>query len=292
MLRQLTITHRTVYTYSCEVRPGPHRLLLRPRESRELRVLSYHLVVNPEARITWAQDVFGNAVATANFDGPCSRLSIESTTSLELDAEAWPIFDIAVSAMSYPFSYSQDDLINLGALATPQWSHRGDSVERWARGFVRDNPTDTLSLLKDLSAGISRQMSYMVREDEGTQLPTLTLELNSGSCRDLAALLVEAARILGFGGRLVSGYLHNPAETKAGSVGPGNTHAWCELYLPGAGWITFDPTNASLGNANLIPAAVGRDMKGVMPVSGSYRGARDALNDMSVSVQIESTSAA
>ncbi len=283
---ELTIRHRTVYEYAVPVRLGPHRLMLRPRESRDLRLYSYGLTLAPEAQPTWAQDVFGNAVATATFDGSSDKLTIESTADLTLDAEAWPIFSIAASAISYPFAYPTADRTNLGALAI--YDDPGDKreVQQWARGFVRGEPTDTLSLLKDLSAGVTARVYYDARDEEGTQAPAETLSRGRGSCRDIAALFVEAARSLGIGGRVVSGYLYNPGQSSIGSQGPGSTHAWAELYLPGAGWITFDPTNRSLGGANLIPVAVGRDMPEVMPVSGSFAGPADALRQMSVEVQV------
>src|SRR3954453_3814329 len=131
-------------------------------------------------------------------------------------------------------------------------------------GRRREN---TLALLKDLSAGISGWLSYQSREDEGTQSPTETLDRGWGSCRDFAVLFVEAARSLGFGARVVSGYLYNPDQDQVGSGGAGSTHAWAEIYVPGAGWITFDPTNRALGGLNLIPVAVARDIRQAMPVT-------------------------
>jgi transglutaminase-like putative cysteine protease len=159
-------------------------------------------------------------------------------------------------------------------------------LHAWAQGFVRGNPTDTLALLKDLSAGVSAQIRYQSREDEGTQSPVETLRLGSGSCRDFAVLFLEAARGLGFGGRLVSGYLYNPDRDVSGSAGPGTTHAWAEIFVPGPGWITFDPTNRGVGGFNLIPVAVARDIRQAMPVVGGFVGASDAFLEMSVSVLV------
>jgi len=154
------------------------------------------------------------------------------------------------------------------------------------RGFVRSDPTDTLALLKDLNAGILGWISYQSRDEEGTQTPLQTLDRGWGSCRDLAVLFAEAARCLGFGARLVSGYLFNSSEGITGSSGPGSTHAWTEVYVPGAGWITFDPTNRSVGGFNLIPVAVARDIKQVMPIAGSFVGMTDAFGGMSVEVRV------
>src|SRR5271169_7229693 len=158
----------------------------------------------------------------------------------------------------------------------------------WARAFVRGQSTDTLSLLKDLSAGVTTWIRYESRDDEGTQSPTQTLDRGWGSCRDFAVLFAEATRSLGFGARVVSGYLHNPNQERAGSTGPGSTHAWADVYVPGAGWITFDPTNRSVGGFNLIPVAVARDIRQAMPVSGSFIGVTDAFIGMSVEVSVTS----
>jgi transglutaminase-like putative cysteine protease len=255
----LIIHHRTTYRYGRPVSLGPHRLMLRPRESRDLRLISNDVTVTQAAAVCWAQDVFGNAVATATFQTMADTLMIESVAALELNAAAWPVFDIAASAIFYPFRYSDDEWIDLGALTVQQYPDPVGQLRDWAQAFVRANPTDTLALLKDLSSGVSAWITYQSREDEGTQSPTQTLDRRVGSCRDFAVLFAEAARSLGFGERIVSGYLHHPGQTIAASGDAGSTHAWAEVFVPGAGWITFDPTNRSVGGANLIPVSVARD---------------------------------
>jgi transglutaminase-like putative cysteine protease len=260
--------------------------MLSPRETRDLRLISSHVAVTPAATMTWAQDVFGNSVATAVFAAMTDRLVVESVVELRHYAAAWPVFDIAAAAISFPFAYSGDDRIDLGALAICRYADPIGRLRDWARGFVRSNPTDTLSLLKDLSAGVSAWVSYQSREDEGTQTPIETLDRGWGSCRDFAVLFVEAARSLGFGARIVSGYLFNPDERFVGSSGPGSTHAWGEVFVPGAGWITFDPTNRSVGGANLIPVAVARSIDQATPVIGSFVGMTDAFHDMAVEVSV------
>lgn len=284
----LKICHRTTYRYRKLVRLGPHRLMLRPRESRDLRLISSEVVVTPTAAVTWAHDVFGNAVATAAFQSLADSLVIDSVTELELSAAPWPVFDIAASAISYPFRYSDDEWTDLGALTIQQYADSERQLHGWAHAFVRGNRTDTLALLKDLSTGVSTGINYQSREDEGTQSPTQTLNRGWGSCRDFAVLLVEAARSLGFGARMVSGYLHNPAQALIGFGGAGSTHAWAEVYVPGAGWITFDPTNRSVGSFNLIPVAVARDIRQVMPVAGGFVGEADSFEGMRVEVVVTS----
>jgi transglutaminase-like putative cysteine protease len=262
--------------------------MLRPRESRELRLISSQISLTPDATLSWAHDVFGNAVATATFENMASELEIKSLAEIQLDAVPWPIFDIAVSAMSYPFRYSDDEWVDLGALATPQITDGTGRLKTWALNFVCGTPTDTLSLLKDLNTGTSEAVQYQSRDDEGTQSPVETLNRGFGSCRDIAVLFAEAARSLGFGARIVSGYLYNPHQQSVGSSNAGSTHAWAEVYVPGAGWITFDPTNRSLGGINLIPVAVVRDIGQATPVSGSFIGLTDSFVEMGVEVTVTS----
>ncbi len=283
----LKIHHRTTYRYRAPVSLGPHRLMLRPRENRDLLLIKGEVVLTPTAALNWAQDVFGNTVATASFPAMTDSLVIDSVVELQLNAAAWPVFDIAASAMVYPFQYSSDESIDLGALALQQYPDPAGRLRDWSLTFVRGTSTDTLSLLKDLCAGVSKWINYQSREDEGTQSPPETLDRGWGSCRDFAVLFAEAARSLGFGARIVSGYLYDPAQDRVGSAGAGSTHAWAEVYVPGAGWITFDPTNRSVGGYNLIPIAVARDIRQAMPVAGSFVGMSDAFIGMNVEVSVK-----
>jgi transglutaminase-like putative cysteine protease len=282
----INIRHRTTYRYRQPVELGPHRIVVRPRESRDLRLISHELKVNPSSAVTWANDVAGNSVATAAFRGLTDVLTVESAAKVELSTAAWPVFDMAASAISYPFRYSDDEWTDLGALTVPAYVDQAGRLRHWARGFVRSEPTDTLSLLRDISAGIPSFISYQSRDSEGTQGPLDTLDRGWGSCRDFAVLFVETVRTLGFGARIVSGYLYNPDEKLMGSVGPGSTHAWAEVFVPGAGWITFDPTNQSVGGFNLIPVAMVRNIRQAAPVAGTFIGMNDAFRDLSVGVLI------
>ena len=282
----LKIRHKTMYRFRQPVSLWPHRLMLRPRESRDLRLVSSTLSVTPAATVTWAQDVFGNAIGTASFQIMADNLVIDSMAELQLDSVAWPVFCIAATAISYPFRYSDDEWTDLGALVMPQYPDPEARLLAWARSFIRSAPTDTLALLKDLSEGVSQKISYQSREDEGTQSPLQTLDRGWGSCRDFAVLFADAARTLGFGARIVSGYLYVPNQDTVGSAGAGSTHAWAEVYVPGAGWITFDPTNRSMGGFNLIPVAVARDIAQIVPVSGSFVGMANAFESMAVEVRV------
>ena len=282
----IRISHTTVYHYRKPVSLNMHRLMLRPRESRELQLMSHELKVSPDASIAWAHDVSGNAVATASFTDKTDALRIESHLELNLTGNPWPIFNIAVSALNYPFFYSNDDRADLGALAIQQYLDPMGRLRKWALSFVRGAAPDTLELLKSISNGVSEALQYEVRESEGTQTPIESLDRGKGSCRDFAILFAEAVRSLDIGARIVSGYLYDPQSTATGSSGSGSTHAWAEVYVPGAGWINFDPTNRSVGGFNLVPVAVARDITLLMPVSGSYVGAADAFAGMEVEVLV------
>ena len=280
------ITHTTQYQYGTEVPLGPHRLMLRPRETRDLSLTSFDLEISPEARIDWSHDVAGNAVATARFNTNTTMLSIRSCARVDLRAPVWPVFPIAAAAASYPFVYSPDDWTDLGTLAVPQYADDNGRLSNWVERFVMARPTDTLSLLKDISNGVTAGISYQSRETEGTQGPLETLDRGWGSCRDFAVLFAEAVRTLGFGTRLVSGYLFNPSGIEIGSNDSGSTHAWVEVFVSGAGWIPFDPTNRSVGSTNLIPVAVARRIQQVAPVTGSFHGRPTDLLSMDVTVDV------
>ncbi len=276
------VRHATRYHYRQPVSLRPHRLMLHPRGNAELRVTSFSLTCEPSATVEWTQDVFGNLIATATFAAMTRELEIVGTAIVDQSAPEWPIFAVASDAHRFPFAYSGDDVIDLGALRTPSVSGQAE-VAAWARSFVMGATTDTLSLLKDLNAGLIDIIAYRVRDEEGTQQAAETLALRSGSCRDIAALFIEAVRTLGFGARAVSGYLSDVGMQ--GDFG-GSTHAWAEVYLPGAGWIAFDPTHKRVGNAHLIPVAVGRCNGQIMPVVGDYLGQPTDFVGMEVRVDV------
>lgn len=280
---KLAIHHRTTYRYLCPVVLQPHRMILRPRGSHDIALLSSSLSCSPVAELELTQDVFGNLIATGIFSQPASELVITSEFTVEQSAVAWPVFRIAPEAHSFPFTYSSDDIADLGALRIPEHGDPEGRMGAWARAFVSGASTDTLSLLKDLNAGILGSVAYRVRDEEGTQAPLETLALASGSCRDIAALFIEAVRHLGVGARAVSGYLFDVQQS---ADDPGSTHAWAEVYLPGAGWIAFDPTHRRLGGANLIPVAVARSNRQIMPIVGGYIGTPGDFLAMDVDVRV------
>jgi transglutaminase-like putative cysteine protease len=281
-----SIRHATTYLYRRPVFLGVHRLQLRPRENRDIRVISMDVGITPPGQLSWANDVFGNAIASATFAASTDRLTIESQVTLEHNAVPHPQFAIAPSAAAFPFSYALDEISDLGALLIPQFTDPAGRLPGWAQGFIRSSPTGTLALLKDINDAILAWVEYEARDDEGTQSPLVTLDRRRGSCRDIAVLMIEAVRWLGFGARIVSGYLINRNAGTVGASGAGSTHAWAEIFLPGAGWITFDPTNRTIGDFSVIPVAVARDIKQAVPVAGSYAGNADDFLGMTVEVSV------
>jgi transglutaminase-like putative cysteine protease len=281
----LNVRHATTYRYSCPVLLGDHRLMLRPRDSHDLRLIQTSLNISPAASVRWLHDVFGNSIAVASFDKPTTELRIESNLRLETYLAKLPEFRITPEAANYPFVYSADDRIDLGRTLERHNPDPSGRLGSWARGFVRSNPTDTLALLADLNSGVGSFVRYQSRETEGTQTPVETLNRGWGSCRDFAMLLIEAARCLGFGARIVTGYLHNPSTE---AIGAGTTHAWADIYVPGAGWIAYDPTNGQTGGNNLIRVAVTRDISQAIPIAGSFVGRTETYLGMTVEVSVRS----
>jgi len=284
----LAVRHVTQYHYANPVVFQPHRLMLRPRDSHDLRLVRAELMLSPQANVRWLHDVFGNSVAVADFLEPASELRIESVLTLERYGAGGLAFELEESAEEYPFVYSPDDRIDLGRMLDCHYPDPANELEQWAKGFVAARPTGTMALLADLNNGIHRGFSYNIRHEQGTQAPLETLRLGSGSCRDFALLLIEAVRVLGFGARFVTGYLYDPAldGDAPAVVGAGATHAWADIYLPGAGWVEFDPTNGTIAADNLIRVAVTRDPSQAVPVAGGFIGGTGDSLGMNVEVSV------
>ncbi len=280
---KLNILHRTTYRYVQPVTFQPHRLIVSPRNGHDLRTISARLTLSPHATLDWGHDVFGNIVTTVTIAEPAAELVITSEVSVDQTARPYPVFGIAPYAHSYPFDYTAEDRVDLGAMLLAD-IEQDQKVSKWASGFVMDQSTDTLALLKDINAMVLSNVAYRTRDEEGTQSARETLELASGSCRDIAALFIDTVRSLGFGARAVSGYLFEP---DAQPDDPGSTHAWTEVYLPQAGWIAFDPTNRRVGEACLIPVAIARNNAQIMPVTGGFVGKADDFEGMTVDVQVK-----
>ena len=292
-MKILTVHHATTYRYREAVSFGEHRLMLRPRDSHDLRLLRSQLTLSPPGVVRWHYDVFGNSVAVASFSAPAEELKIASTLLLERYALERPVFPIAPEAETYPFVYSTSDRTDLGRLLEQHYPDPKGVVAAWAQQFVVQKGIDTIELLATMNAAIKRDFAYASRDTEGTQSPIETLESGGGSCRDFALLLIEAVRCLGFGARFVTGYLYDPIlDGGQGDAvqGAGATHAWADIYLPGAGWVEYDPTNGLVAGENLIRVAVTRDPSQAIPVEGSFIGDPASFVAMDVQVTVSSGS--
>ncbi len=278
-MQRYKIIHRTYYNYSNEVTLGPHHLLLRPREDHELRIESLALKITPTATLLWHRDVEGNSVAIAKFDLPTNQLVIESEVIIQQFNEAPLNFMVADYAIEYPFAYQSDDQVLLAPyMALPEQETRNE-VHQWIANFWQPGePIQTYTLLQRLATHIYQTLSYRVREAPGVQTARQTLSGSTGSCRDFASLFMDAARCLGLASRFVSGYLHAPLLSDQ----IGATHAWAEIYLPGAGWKGFDPTIGKIAGTDHIAVAVARLPESVPPIAGSFVGAPDSNMDVGV----------
>ncbi len=278
-MQRYKILHRTYYNFSGLVRLQSHQLRLRPREGPELRIESSLLEITPAATVRWHRDAEDNAVAIATFPAAASQLAIVSEVVIQQFNQSPLDFLLADEAAHYPFDYHPEDAILLSPYLHLAESGGGVLLSQWLGDQWKPGQRmGTVALLQRLSTAIQQTFRYTVREAPGVQSPERTLSLRSGSCRDFAALFLAAARRLGLAARFVSGYLN--AEPSSADFGA--THAWAEVYLPGAGWKGFDPTTGELAGPHHIPVAVARLPDSIPPVSGSFLGPPGATMDVGV----------
>jgi transglutaminase-like putative cysteine protease len=284
----LTVRHVTTYRYKQPVAFGEHRMMLRPRDSYDQKLLESRLAISPEpVDIRWVHDVFGNCVAIARFAGRAEELRFESIIRLDHSPSNALDFQIEEYAKRYPFTYGSDEMPDLLRSMERQYLDPEHDVDRWARQFLRpDGRTETTELLAAMTHAIRQNFTYVAREESGIQDPVRTLRLATGSCRDFAVLMMEAVRSLGLAAHFVSGYLYVHEQRRRARVGGGATHAWLRVYIPGAGWVEFDPTNGIVGNNDLIRVAVVRDPRQAVPVSGTWTGFPSDALGMTVEVDV------
>jgi transglutaminase-like putative cysteine protease len=289
----LTITHITTYQYRQPVAFGEHWMMLRPRDSHDQSLIDAKLVISPTpTNIRRKRDAFDNHVDIARFAGHAKELRFDSTIRLDHSHTDIHDLDIEEFARAYPFIYGAEEMPDLVRFVERQSVDPDCHVERWTRTFLRkDRPTDTREFLINLTYGIKRTFKHVRRDEKGIQVPLQTLELRSGSCRDLAMLMIEAVRSLGMAARFVSGYLHIPDDDDERYVGGGNTHAWAQVYLPGPGWVDFDPSSGIVGNRDLVRVAVVRDPRQAIPLHGTWTGFPSDYLGMNVEVAVTSDAA-
>ena len=286
-MRRLDISHITEYRFAAPVSLLPHRLLLRPRENHNVRIESSLLEISPAHTLQWKRDVLDNSVAVASFFEPADRLRIASHVVIQHDEDNPFDFLVDDYAVIHPFDYALEDQADLAAFRQAVYPADRVAVERWLGRLGLQRPMQTFALLDQINREIAGRFSYELREEPGVQPPAQTLARNSGSCRDFAALFLEACRHLGLASRFVSGYLFTwDADTDNAS-----THAWAEVYLPGAGWKGFDPTGGEVTGNRHIAVAVARHPEAVPPVAGSYIGPPGQHPSLMVAVSVSALAA-
>jgi len=291
----LSIRHVTRYSYRKPVRFGEHRMMFRPLESFDQRLLATNLKISPRpSLLRYGHDVFGNCIGVARFDAPAPELTFDSRARLEhspLPAFAGLDGEVASYGERYPFDYSEDDLPDLLRSMARQHPDPEGQVDRWAQAFLRPAGCTRLqTLLADITQAIYSDFRYETRIHGPAQTAAQTLATRTGTCRDFALLMMEAVRALGFAAQFVSGYLYSPplnphVRTR---LGGGHTHAWVRVYLPVYGWVEFDPTNGIVGNTDLVRVAIARDPRQALPLWGSWSGDPGDFLGMEVDVDVVS----
>ncbi len=286
---QHDIVHTTIYRYREPVSFGEHRVMFRPRDSHDQRVLATDLEVSPQAIVRMIQDPHSNSIALVQPLVSATELRIICAFTIEHAPGNEAVSALDEAAAYLPFAYSAQERLDLEHYLRPHHDDPQGKLIAWTRQFLVDGTrTGTRDVLARMNSHIGQTLQYVPRNEEGTQTPQKTLELGSGSCRDYALLMMEAVRRLGIAARFVSGYLYDAALDVGGDAmtGAGVTHAWLQAYLPGAGWVTYDPTNNLLGGSQLIRVGVVRDPAFAAPISGSWYGEANAYLGMTASVRV------
>jgi uncharacterized protein (DUF2126 family)/transglutaminase-like putative cysteine protease len=283
------IYHLTHYTYDQPVILAPQIIRLQPAPHSKTKVLSHSLRVSPPGHfVNLQQDPYGNWLSRHVFPEPVTELKIE--VDLVADMTVYNPFDFFVEeeAETWPFAYPETLRDDLSIYMQPESA--GPLLQKFLAGVDR-TPMNTVNFITALNARVQREIGYIVRMETGVFEPEETLARAQGSCRDSGWLLVQALRHLGLAARFVSGYLIQLKPDLVSLDGPPGTdhdftdlHAWCEVYLPGAGWIGLDPTSGLLTGESHIPLAATPHYRNAAPITGSYSGiARTGFNfDMKV----------
>jgi transglutaminase-like putative cysteine protease len=280
-MKRIRIIHKTEYRYNEPVSFGPHRVMMRPREGHDVHIVRGRLDVDPAATVRWLRDIYSNSIALLTFSQASEKLSVVGEMDVDLHDDNPIECLIDPNARLFPFQYAPEEQVELIHYRLPSYPYEGVKLQYWLSDLCGPGQVvGTLELLEKLNTRIFQSFKYAHRDDPGVQLPCDTLARGSGSCRDFAVLMMEAARHWGFAARFVTGYI----QMDEGQHGA--THAWTEVYLPGAGWHGFDPTNNKLAGNEHISVAVAREQEKASPLSGTWEGPANAFNSMNVSVQV------
>ena len=280
---KIRIQHRTTYTYKAPVSFGQHTVMVRPREGHDVHIESSILEIYPAHTMRWMRDVNGNSLAKVDFTEPANKLTFYSEVVLN-QYDTNPLdFILEQSAVNYPFVYAPDSLPELSPYMAILYPRDTATLREWLEQFWRPgDQIQTIVLLRNLTTQIFKTFKYQRRDEAGVQTPAETLKKGSGSCRDFATLLLEACRCWGLAARFVSGYM----QCEATEAGGASTHAWTEVYLPGAGWKGFDPTSGIMTGAQYVPIAVSRNPENAAPIAGSFDGPPNVFVNIQVDVSV------
>jgi hypothetical protein len=262
---------------------GIHRLVLRPREGHDVQVENLSLRISPAGAVSWHRDIFGNSIALASFSEPSDFLEFSSDATVFRRDHTSHRRLLDVLPVKIPVQYSSlEGPVALGYLESV-YPEEASRLRDWTmKMFSPKQGDDAVHLVHEINSWIYHSIRYRRRADRGVQTPLETLQLQSGSCRDMATLLLEIARSLKLASRFVSGYLDSVASFEAHAA----THAWTEVYFPEHGWFGCDPTLGEGTSQKHIASGVSSHPRGVMPISGAYSGPLSSFLGMSVSVKI------
>jgi transglutaminase-like putative cysteine protease len=273
------INYQTQYAYSEPVSFSLHLFRLFPKCDRYVSMRRLAFQTNADAAVTYRRDLFDNEIASCFYPGNSALLS--AGLQIELDIQLRNAFDflLASHALDMPFAYSEQEARVLAPYLQSDAS--APELPFWR---PPTEPRPTIPTLLELNEALHNHIAYERRDEGAAYLPDETLRLGRGSCRDFSVLLAAVARGLGIAARLASGYLceFGDGEKKA----EGALHAWTELYLPGAGWVGFDPTNGYLCNHHHIIAAVGLTPEDISPIVGKYFHPTSVTSQMTASLQV------
>jgi transglutaminase-like putative cysteine protease len=284
------ITHLTSYRYQRSVAFGEHRMMLRPRDDKDQKVIHADVTITPKPQeVAWNRDQFDNHFAIARFSEQSNRLSFVSNIRLDHVARQFLASNIEGYAQHYPFRYRPEELSYLQQFIFPIPLHAG--LKLWSDQFFRsDGSVETHDLLTRMTEAIFRTFRHVNRHEEGIQEPVESIALGRGSCRDLAVLMMAALRARGIAARFVSGYMHlREDEREAPSFSGGNTHAWVQAFVPGPGWVDFDPSAGTTGNEHLVRVAAVAHPHEATPLRGTWYGHASDHLAMTFSVKVALT---
>ena len=283
------IRHTTTYKYASPVTFGTHRAMFLPRLAVRGRLLGWSAKTSLPSTIRWVSDALANNITIIELPEPGAELTFDfQFRGVHYGAKGVEEFPLEPRAEKVPVQHTPDEWTDISVFLRPHAEDADASVAAWAKSFVAGDRDQTTDVLKRMMDAFHNDFHYTGREAEGTPAPGETLRTKSGTCRDYAWLMIETLRRLGFAARFVSGYLYDAALDggAAGMVGSGATHAWVQVFLPGAGWIHYDPTNRITAGFDLIPVGIARHPGQAIPLAGSWVGKAQDYLGMSVKVAV------